>query len=88
MAATRKTAMPPPPLPPLEAGTASTGDEANVHNNRYEHKHNLNTFNTRGQERASCGNRMFARGCKIYNEELRQKFRFFPNFQIIIKKYQ
>jgi hypothetical protein len=59
--------MPPPPLPPLEAGTASTGDEANVHNNRFEHKYNLNTFNISGQEKASHGQKMFAFTWKIYN---------------------
>jgi hypothetical protein len=52
MAATRKTATPPPLLPPLEAGIASTGDEASVHNNRYEHKHKLKTVNVSGQEKA------------------------------------
>jgi hypothetical protein len=57
MAATRKTAMPPPPLPPLEAGIASTGDEASVHNNRYEHKHNVNTVNVSGQENVERGKR-------------------------------
>jgi len=45
MAATRKTAMPPPPLPPLEADIASTGDEASVHNSRYKRKPNVNTVN-------------------------------------------
>jgi hypothetical protein len=55
MAATRKTATPPPPLPPLEAGIASTGDEASVHNNRYEHKHKLNTVYVSGQEEAESG---------------------------------
>lgn len=55
MAATRKTATPPPLLPLLEAGTASTGDEASVHNNRYEHKHKLNTVYVSGQEKAKRG---------------------------------
>lgn len=40
-AATRKTAMPPPPLPSPGADTASTGDEASVLNNRYATEHNL-----------------------------------------------
>ena len=57
MAATKKTVTPPPPLPPLEADIASTGDEANVHNNRYEHKHNVNTVNVSGQEKAESGKR-------------------------------
>ena len=57
MAATRKTAMPPPPLPPLEADIASTGDEASVLNNRYEHKHYVNTVNVSGQEKAERGKR-------------------------------
>ena len=48
MAATRKTATPPPALPPPEADIASTGDEASVHNNRYEHKHKMNTVKFRG----------------------------------------
>lgn len=51
MAATKKTATPPPLLPPLEAGIASTGDEASVHNNRYEHKHKFNAVYVSGQER-------------------------------------
>ena len=48
MVATRKTAMPPPPLPPLEADIACTGDEASVHNNRYEHEHNVNCVKVSG----------------------------------------
>ena len=57
MAATRKTAMPPPHLPPLEADIVSTGDEASVLNNRSEHKHNVNTVNVSGQGKAERGKR-------------------------------
>lgn len=41
-AATRKTAMPLPPLPPPGADTDSTGDVASVRNNRYEDWTHLN----------------------------------------------
>jgi hypothetical protein len=44
MEVTRKTATPLPPLPPPGADTASTGDGASVHNNRYTNKHILNDF--------------------------------------------
>ena len=57
MAATRKTATTPPPLSPLEAGIASIGDEASVRNRKYEHKHNVNTVNVSGQEKAERGQR-------------------------------
>jgi hypothetical protein len=76
--------MPPPPLPPLEAGIASTGEEANVHNNRYEHKHNVNTVNFSGKEKPSVEKEMCALQRKMDNEELRQKFKFIPSFHIII----
>ena len=55
MAATRKTATTPPPLPPLEAGIAFTGDEASVHNNRCEHKHKMKAVIVSGQEKAERG---------------------------------
>lgn len=84
MAATRKTAMPPPLLPPLETGIASTGEETSVHNNRYKHKHYVKIVNVRGQEKVERGKKMLALKRKIYNEELREKFKFCPNFRIIV----
>jgi hypothetical protein len=83
MAATRKTATPPPRLPPLEAGIASTGEEASVHNNRYEHKHNVNTANVRGKEKAERGKINFCSSAEDTQGRTQKKFKFSPNFKII-----